>query len=340
MKSIFSKLLILGVVSSLIVFFGCKKEDDIERNQIIIDSKDYSLDKGYQANTDTLVSENNTTTYAFDIYLLGSGITYNNDLKKFDGSGNYIYLRMYSMNPEYLTPGSYTLDGFSSKDSLTFDYGVVGFNTNVTVAIGDSVSRFKMGVVKVNKRGSIYQLDFEYYLDDNKQVKGSYSGLLDQFTIAKIIPPSGVGILNFQSQSYPLNYGSLDSIDVTTYSPKTYEFELSLVGPGITWDKPLSELTGKGNSMVVKIFSTYSDSLKTGTYVFNKVRTEAPFTFADAGVGINYNFDSSSQTGLYIIKSGTINISRNNDNYIVVFDLTTATNIKSIGQFTGILDLH
>lgn len=340
MKNLFSKILILTALSCFVVISGCKKDDDSNVNQVTINSKSYSLDKGYQANTDTIELIGRESTYEFDIYLLSSEISYNTELSNYSGSGNFIFLRMYSMNAEYLTPGMYTLDRFSSKDSLTFDYGLIGVDTTVSVSSNKKVFRFNMGIVVVNKVGNTYNIEFEYYLDDNKQVKGSYSGPINKYPEYIPVVPVGVGNLNLQSKDYPLKYGFIDFVDSTYVSPKSYKFDLYLVSKEITWDRLKGELTGTGNMVGMSIFSNYKDSLKTGVYNYSKVETYKPFTFSLAAVGINYNFNSESTLGLKFIKSGTINVSRSKSSYNIVYNMLTTDNKQVTGYFTGALDKH
>jgi len=339
MKNIFSKLLILGIIISSNVFVGCNKDEATEKNKITLGTKSYSLSKGYQQFTGTIENESpKSDVYEFDIMLVGSGLSYDSETKNITGQGDYLFLTMYSLNAESLAPGFYTFDRFLSQDSLTIDYGVMGIDTVFSLDLGGNEIFITSGVVEVKKIGNIYQIDFDLYTEDYKQIVGSYSGVLENFNLLE--QKSETSYLNFQSVDYPLNYGVLNLIDASTYDPVIYAFDLSLVGQGITFDSDLGELIGKGNLIDMIIFSTNPDSLKAGTYVFDEMGTTAPFTFTLAAVGINYDFSSESEDGIFIINSGTITISRVNDKYSIVFDVIAGSNIQAKGQYNGVLDFH
>ncbi|RPH29768.1 MAG: hypothetical protein EHM93_16835 [Bacteroidales bacterium] len=339
MKNTYSKLLILVILTCSTVIFGCKKDDETEKNQITFDSNKYSLSKGYQSLVST-INHNfpKSSVYEFDLMLTGSGLSYDSDKKSFSGQGDYLFLKLYSLASESLTEGLYTFDRFSSRDSLTINYGVVGIDAVFAFYLSDSEVIISSGVVEVKKTGDVYQIDFDLYTDENQQIVGSYSGTLDNFILEN---ENGLyNNLNFQSTNYPLNYGTLDLIDEASYNPLTYEYDLFLTGSGFTYDLDFGELVGKGNLIGLKIFSTSPDSLKTGTYVFDEIITMAPFTFIFAAVGIDYDLSSDSEEGLFIIKSGTIKISRIKNKYVIIFDVITSSDIQAKGQYYGVLDYH
>lgn len=184
MKNLAVKLLILSIISLLVVFIGCKK-DAVDNNKFTFESKDYSLKTGhltyYGPTTHTP-----TTTYKFDLTIISSGITFNNSIADLTGKGNFIGLTMYSLDPDYLSSGLYTFDGFSSKDSLTFNHAVVGANYNFDSGTDTTKYTIKTGVIQVESSGNFYILDFNFYTNSNKQIKGSFSALLETNTALAI----------------------------------------------------------------------------------------------------------------------------------------------------------
>lgn len=351
MKIIFYKLLILCIVSCLMVFIGCKTNDESLPNQISFNSTNYSISKGYQSPRDTIINAlPKANVFEFDIILSGKGVSYDADNMIFTGQGDYLYISMYSLNSEFLAPGLYTFDRFSSGDSLTIDYGIFGINADFTFEIPENYLSVSCGVINVQKVGNSYQIDFDLYTDDNKQVVGTYSGILETVTLKEefnpdpdsdpdIDPVDHNSYFNFQSINYPLVYGALDLFDQVAFDPSIFQYDLILTGPGITYDANIEDYVGKGNVIGISIYSTSPDSLKTGTYTFDGSDTN-PFTFDFSVVILNYDISSETDDGNYIINSGTIQISRIDDEYQIVFDLVAGEDIPVKGQFYGTLDYH
>jgi len=183
MKNLGTKLLILGIISFSIVFIGCKK-DAVDNNKFSFESKDYSLKTGHLTYYGPTIHA--PTTYKFDLTIISTGITFNNSIADLTGKGNFIGLTMYSLDPDYLSSGLYTFDGFSSKDSLTFNRGVVGANYDLDSGTDTTKYTIKTGVIQVESSGNFYILDFNFYTYSNKQIKGSFSALLETNTALAI----------------------------------------------------------------------------------------------------------------------------------------------------------
>jgi len=184
MKNLGTKLLILGIVSLSIIFIGCKK-DSVDNNKFTFESKDYYLKTGHLTYYGPTIHIP-TTTYRFDLTIISTGITFNNSIVDLTGKGNFIGLTMYSLAPDFLSSGLYTFDGFSSKDSLTFNHGVVGVNYNIDSGTDTTKYQIKTGVIQVENSGNFYILDFNFYTNSNKQIKGSFSALLETNTALAI----------------------------------------------------------------------------------------------------------------------------------------------------------
>ncbi|NOU18029.1 MAG: hypothetical protein HOO91_10795 [Bacteroidales bacterium] len=183
MKNLGTKLLILGIVSLSVVFIGCKK-DAVDNNKFTFESKDYSIRTGYLTYHGPMIHD--PITYKFDLKVISAGITYNSSTNSLTGKGNFIGLTMYSLDPDFLSSGLYTFDGFSSKDSLTFNHGVVGVNYNFDSGTDTTKYSIKTGVIQVESSGNFYILDFNFYTNSNKQIKGSFSALLQTSTALAI----------------------------------------------------------------------------------------------------------------------------------------------------------
>jgi hypothetical protein len=179
MKKQFSILAVLGIVFFALTI-SCKK-DQVVGYKFTYELKDYSLKSGHQV----LIGSTNHTpknTYEFDLMLVGSGITFDNSSNDFTGKGDFISLKMYSIDPESIASGQYTFDIFSSKDSLTFIDGAVGINYDIVSNTDTTIYYIKNGVMDVEKNGNTYSLDFDLYTQENNQVKGFFKGLLEIHT--------------------------------------------------------------------------------------------------------------------------------------------------------------
>lgn len=325
MKNLFIKLVILGIVSSSLAFIGCKKDDDSGKNQIIFESTDYNLVQGYK---------NSEGDSRFDVMLLGTGMIYDSEDLNFNGKGSFLYLSMYSIDDESLSPGLYTFDRFAPlvllHDSLTIDEGIIGINTIFDFGFPEDTLSIASGVVDVKKRGNLYEFNFDFYTTANVQLKGLYSGTLEDFTINY-----GVGVGNFtlQGKGYALNHGQLDFYE--TNDDNDYIYDLEFTGPGT------DELFG-GNKLSVNICSSVYNGLKAGRYTFADDLVDNTF---DAGFWENeYEVeDYTSDVWHGFVQSGTIDILRDGRKYTIDYDLMVSNSIIGLkplkGQYIGYLDL-
>jgi hypothetical protein len=179
MRNKFTKLLVLGIVSFSVVMVCCKKDDTKIENGFTYELNDFTFKSGHQtAYGQTTHSPN--ATYMFKVILASSGIAFDNASNSFTGKGDFIHLTMYSMDSESLSPGLYTFDRFTSKDSLTIsDISSVCINYDIVSKTDTTIYDISSGVVDVVRYGSVYTLDFDLYTDEEIQVKGFYKGSLE-----------------------------------------------------------------------------------------------------------------------------------------------------------------
>jgi hypothetical protein len=175
-------LLITTIISLALIFASCKKNEE-DKNFFTYDLTEYIINYG------SLISygatDHSPLTYEFELMITGPGITFDNTLNDFKGTGNFIELTLYSYDSEFLAPGNYVFDGFSSKDSTTFDYGVLGINYDLSSESEEGLYDIKTGIVQVEKRGNLYTLTLNLFTQDDKQIKGFFSGFLQNNTPAK-----------------------------------------------------------------------------------------------------------------------------------------------------------
>lgn len=183
MKNIFSKLLIIGVISISIVNIGCKKDDSVSSN-FTFNGKNYNLD--YCAlDFKGLIVHIPYTTYKYELLLATSGISYDQSTAKYTGNGSMIRLSLYSGSPLEMQTGLYTHDAFSSKDSLTVNLDSIFINHDFSTGISEFKRSIKNGVIDISRSGNVFNFKFEFYaieslfIDDNK-INGFYNGTLDE----------------------------------------------------------------------------------------------------------------------------------------------------------------
>jgi hypothetical protein len=173
-----TKLMYLGILafSIMLLCSGCKKDnkDNGPENYFKYNGKTYSLADGFLEYYGLWSG----TGYNFDVNLYSSGITY--DGEDFQGTGNAVYLEMYSSSSASLASGTYTYDESSSEDPLTFDEGMFGMKINMSDGSG-TVTAVGSGTVKVSKSGEAYEFTFSCKNSNNQTISGYFKGTLDYY---------------------------------------------------------------------------------------------------------------------------------------------------------------
>ncbi len=119
------------------------------------------------------------STYEFNLYLTGAGITYNTTNYKINGMGSFIELTIFSSCPDSLKTGTYVFDLSASAAPFTISEGVVGINCDLSLDTGVGSYNFKSGTISISRNKEYYIISYEFNTFDAKKVIGSYVGLLD-----------------------------------------------------------------------------------------------------------------------------------------------------------------
>jgi hypothetical protein len=180
MKKAFSKLLIIGIVSFSIVYFGCKKESVSDSNYYLFGStvKNNIRHCGI-LRVDTTASD---TIFNYQIMFSSDVITYNSQMNWLESDGDYITLHYYTTSVTNVLPGTYTYDKFLSETDFTV--GSCWF-------FGEAWMAFNNGVMDVLSRGNSYVINLEFYYTDPAlnippvPIKANYSGSIEDFTPVK-----------------------------------------------------------------------------------------------------------------------------------------------------------
>jgi PKD repeat protein len=140
-------------------------------NEIKFDGSNYALTKGYLQNYGD--SNGESTYYNFDVHLVNDGITITQDDAM--GTGDLIYLELWSASPTGLNPGTYSFA--SNGAAQTFSYGAVALNYNIATELG-TLYECTGGSVTISQSGSDYIFDVTFTLATGKTVNAYYKGTL------------------------------------------------------------------------------------------------------------------------------------------------------------------
>jgi len=138
-------------------------------NEIKYDGSNYALTKGYIENYGNW----DGSYYNFDVHLVNDGITITQDDAM--GTGDLIYLELWSSSPTGLNPGTYSLA--SNSAAQTFSSGAVAFNYNIATELG-TLYACTGGYVTISQSGTDYIFDVTFTLATGKTVNAYYKGSL------------------------------------------------------------------------------------------------------------------------------------------------------------------
>jgi flagellin-like protein len=175
MKRINVKGLII-LIAVTVVLAACKKDDDKISNHLKYNNTEYILTAGiieYYGQWNE-----SPASYNFDITLFSSGVSFNGD--DFSGEGHAIYFEMFSSSATELVPGTYSYDANETFNALTFDYGSVYIDYNLSTDTGLELS-VTAGTVKIEKSGTTYKITVDCTVVGGHKVTGYYEGALTYY---------------------------------------------------------------------------------------------------------------------------------------------------------------
>lgn len=173
---------IIACAIPAVLFTSCKK-DEIS-NLITYDGNKYKITGGIIENFG--IERADPASYRMGLTLFSDGLTYNLLNNEFSGEGAIFYVNMYSSSSSDLSPGTYVFN-LSSKNSLTFDWGVIIDNISYTLAEPDGFDiknafiagePLKGGTIKLTKENLIYTITFSGTSSSDKSVKANFKGPL------------------------------------------------------------------------------------------------------------------------------------------------------------------
>jgi hypothetical protein len=133
---------------------------------------------------------------------------------------------------------------------------------------------------------------------------------------------------------YGLNSGIIENYGQWS-DDEDYNFDVTLLGSGLTYDATEDEFTGTGSAIYFEMYSASMDDLQAGTYNYDADETGAGGTF-DIGM-IVIDYDSSTELGTYnYCTAGTVVVAKSGSDYEFTITLTMNGNTVT-GYYKGAL---
>ena len=119
-------------------------------------------------------------------------------------------------------------------------------------------------------------------------------------------------------------------------NPGEYNFDLMILGEGITYSASGDSLAGTGNYLYFEMFTSDSTTLASGTYNFNANSTAAGIF--DIGEGFqNYNMSTGTSDDYLEATTGTVTIDRDGDTYIIDIEISDGAGGTITAHYEGTL---
>lgn len=156
---------------------SCKKDENSNLNKIEFDGNEYELSTGYLEYYG--IEYNEPQTHNFKILLVSNGVSVNYELGVQTGTGNAIYLEVYSTSSTELTPGIYNYDETASHNANTFPWLGLRLNYDFSSIKSSVDAEITDGTLLVEKSGNNYKLTFEGTLSGEKPFSAYFEGSLE-----------------------------------------------------------------------------------------------------------------------------------------------------------------
>jgi uncharacterized protein (TIGR02145 family) len=171
-----TKMFFIRVFMSLLFvsLWGCKKDNDVLKNHLTYNGSDYPLNTGFIE-----INGLEGNVYNLDLTLYSSGISFSSVDSVPVGTGNIVFLEMYSDSKSFET-GTYTFNEVLPVSAGTFDTGMFGIDFNMDSYSGTMVF-VTSGTVTVTISGSNYEIKINCMTSNNKTIECYYNGSLTSY---------------------------------------------------------------------------------------------------------------------------------------------------------------
>jgi len=137
----------------------------------------------------------------------------------------------------------------------------------------------------------------------------------------------------YDGKAYSLSQGFLTDFEDITNGSRDYD--ITLISSGLTVSSGGGDPTGTGNLVYLDLNSSSTTSFEPGTFTWDEVR--GPGKIVDAGLAIDFNFATSTESDAIFIKDGTVTVQKEESIYTITFTLTTTDNKAVTGYYKGTL---
>jgi hypothetical protein len=165
-----SVLCSFALVGGLAVAFqACSEEETEEKNELNVDGETFALTRGYLELYQDAHPVSGTAVYKWSVNL---------ESDEASTIWHWVRFNLNSKTGTTLAPGTYSFDAQNSQDDLTFFFGEVVTNYNVSTGEGEQYEDFESGTVTIAKSDSKYTVIFDVTMSGGIKVKGSFTGSL------------------------------------------------------------------------------------------------------------------------------------------------------------------
>jgi hypothetical protein len=152
-----------------VVFQACSEEETEEKNELTVDGQTFALTHGYLEMYQDVHPVSGAAIYKWSVNL---------ESDELSSIWHWIRFNLNSKTGTTLAPGTYSFDGQNTQDDLTFFFGEVVTNYDVTTGDGEEYEDFETGTVTIVRSASKYTVIFDVTMYGGIKVKGSYTGSL------------------------------------------------------------------------------------------------------------------------------------------------------------------
>jgi|SRR5690625_151875 len=194
LKFIFLFVLLAGIAA-------CSSDDDNKEvpapsgsGSFTYDGKTYNIKSGIVDNEGIYWSDDGSTEYEFSLITSKLSIDPIQGFVPEEEKISVINFNLFSQNASKPKTGEYNLDWWNNVDYTVEEASVV-INLSYTFQDGDLVDfdydedvEAESGKVNIHKSGNVYELDFDFTMENGKQLTGEFKGKMLSIEFEEVRP--------------------------------------------------------------------------------------------------------------------------------------------------------
>ena len=139
----------------------------------------------------------------------------------------------------------------------------------------------------------------------------------------------------YKGNTYELSIGLLEYYGQWSSSSDSYNFDIVLFSSGFSYNHDADDLTGEGHLMYFEMFSSSSNDLMPGTYLFDIDETYAANTFGYGFFAADYILEDETYSVGESIWAGSVEVSKTGSVYNITIDCADNEGNPVTGYFSG-----